>query len=86
MTGHAVPALILITCDGRRGQWVSLHALATRLGVRADHIKREADALVDQGQLCFATHAGHPYWGVGVEGLLPQPPSPNQSNPENTHD
>lgn len=71
MSRHAVPALILITCDGRRGEWVSLHLLSTRLGLPADEIQRHAAALTEQGQLSYATHAGHPYWGVGVEGLLP---------------
>lgn len=84
MSQFALPALVLITCEARRGEWVSLHALIHRLVVAGHHIERAAAQLVAENKLAHATHAGHPYWGVGVEGLLPQ--SPNQSNPENPDD
>lgn len=85
MSGHALVALILITCEGRRGEWVSLHTLMGRLMTPGPLIEQVASQLVAQNKLAYATHAGHPYWGVGVEGLMPtvQHPSPNQSPTEN---
>lgn len=86
MSQFAVQALILITCEARRGEWVSLYVLIEHLATAGHHIERAAHQLVAENKLAHATHAGHPYWGIGVEGLLPQPPSPNQSNTEHTHD
>jgi hypothetical protein len=80
----ALPALILITCEARRGEWVSLHLLIERLVTAGHHIERAAQQLVAENKLAHATHAGHPYWGIGVEGLLPHPL--NQSNTENPDD
>lgn len=86
MSQFALSALILITCEARRGDWVSLHVLIERLATDGHHIERAAHQLVAENKLAHATHAGHPYWGIGVEGLLPQPASPNQSTTEQTHD
>ena len=90
MSQFALPALILITCEARRGEWVSLHTLIERLVTAGHLIERAAQQLAAENKLAHATHAGHPYWGVGVEGHMPgaaqqpaTPQSPNQSNPEN---
>ena len=82
----AVPALVLITCEGRRGEWISLHRLIARLVMPGHVIEKAAAQLVAENKLAHATHAGHPYWGVGVEGVLPAPQAPQQSNPEYTDD
>lgn len=73
MSRFAIAALILITCEARRGEWVSLHLLIDRLVYPSHLIEQQAALLVAKNKLSYATHAGHPYWGVGVEGLLPQP-------------
>ena len=73
---HAINALVLLACDSRRGEWVSLHAMAQRIQTRPADIQHAAECLTAAGQLAHATHAGHPYWGVGVEGVVP-PQSPN---------
>lgn len=78
---HALLALILITCEGRRGEWVSLHKLIGRLEAPGHLIEQAAAQLVAENKLAHATHAGHPYWGTGVEGLMPQPESPNPRDP-----
>lgn len=76
MSQFALPALILITCEARRGEWVSLHTLIERTVTAGHHIERAAAQLVAENKLAHATHAGHPYWGIGVEGLLPTSPQP----------
>lgn len=83
MSQYALAALILITCEARRGEWVSLHCLIARLEAPGQRIEATAAQLVAQHKLLHATHAGHPYWGVGTEGLLP-PPHPNPSNQSTT--
>ena len=70
-TGHALRALILITCDGRKGEWVSLGALAERLGVSPHHVQAAATELTEANQVQHAVAGGTPYWGVGVEGVQP---------------
>lgn len=70
-TGHALKALILITCDGRKGEWVSLTTLAERLGVHTHHVQTAAMELTQANQVQHALVSGLSYWGVGVEGVLP---------------
>lgn len=69
--GHALKALILITCDGRKGEWVSLAALADRLGVATHHVHTAAAELTEANQVQHAVVGGMNYWGVGVEGVQP---------------
>lgn len=77
---HAITALVLLACDAHRGEWLSLHRLAQRIGGPVDPIRQAAEALAATNQLAHATHAGHPYWGVGVEGVTPpQSPQPSTS-------
>lgn len=85
MSGFALRALVLITCDARRGEWVSLRCLAERLAAPAHAVQAAAAWLVEQHMVLHATHAGQPYWGVGTEGLLPAAPNsiPQQSTTEN---
>jgi hypothetical protein len=83
MSDCALAALILITCHGRRGEWVSLHRLISRLMAPGHRIEEVAEKLVAANKLAYATYAGHPYWGVGVEGVLPVPSTtqPTTENP-----
>ena len=76
---HAINALVLLACDTHRGEWLSLHRLAQRIGGPVQAIQHAAENLAATNQLAHATHAGHPYWGVGVEGVSPpQSPAPAQ--------
>lgn len=71
MSGFALLALVLITVEGRRGEWVPLDGIAAHLGVAPALLRPACSRLVDDGRVLHATRQGADLYGIDVEGVVP---------------
>lgn len=67
----ALTAMALVYIHARSGEWVRLDAIAFHLGVKAHQVRQVLEPEVNVGRVHYATHEGHPCFGIRVEGIAP---------------